>query len=642
MATRMLSRGQGAAPTGAQPSKRVDDQQVIALVDANYRHSVRHHHSFYSRLSTWYNAYRSVQKRPVQFRNNISIPFIFAMVQSDVARKVQTSLGAWPIVSFGGYAPEDSARAKKNEILISAQMKDCESIEKGIDFFLTADLYGVGIARYGWKNLTRRNRIRRREAIAPGIEVPVVHTYDAEIFNGPNWESLDPLDVKTQPGKKRISDMSWIIHEYWLDLDDMLDDARGQDPYFEPSKVRMLTQFPLDSGASSYLDFRSSTYRSEYDYMARRTEKFAKPIHIKERLGLVPDEFAPDGIRARCIAIANDRVVLKNREIPFWDQQKPFLSYSPMPDPQTFYSPGKVEIAEKLSEAANRLANQKLDVLDHIVDPQYVMSSSAGINKDNLFSRAGRVILVDGAADDSNIRPLAPDTRGFQATYAEISTLWQYMQLGGGINDIIMGLQPGERETARGFLGRQENTLTRLSMEAKLAEEQFIEPLANAFRKMDQWWLTLPYEQKILGSLSTINPITGLPYPSESTTIDYDDLAPDYRARAIGASQMMGRNVRQQNFMGLLQMMSSNPALLQLVNWANFARQAFELFDFKNVEELLVTQVPMVNQVAAESGQSPQAVAGAVSQPLDQLNPQILGQLMGQQAPQGLTNLVGT
>jgi hypothetical protein len=74
---------------------------------------------------------------------------------------------------------------------------------------------------------------------------------------------------------------------------------------------------------------------------------------------------------------------------------------------------------------------------------------------------------------------------------------------------------------------------------------------------------------------------------------------------------------------------------MQLVNWANFARQAFELFDFKNVNELLVSQVPMVNQMAQETGQSPMGVAGAVSSPLEQLSPQTLGSLMqtGNAAP---------
>lgn len=624
-----------AMPTGSAPSRTVSDTQVIGFVDDFYQHSLRSHHRFFSGLSQWYNAYRATQMRVREFRNNIAVPFIFAMVQADVARKVQTSFGMWPIVAFGGYAPEDVGRAKKNEVLVSAQMKDDDSITKAVDFFLTADLYGTAIARYGWKNITRKSRIRRLETIAPGMTIPVVDEYDAEFFNGPHWEPIDPLDVKVQPGKKRIQDMSGLVHEYWDDLDDLMDDSHYNDnPYFDPAKIRELKQYPLDSQGQSALDFRLGTYRNENDYLAQQRTKFAKPVHIKEYWGLVPSEFASDGVRTRCIAIGNDRVVLMNREMPFWDQQKPFLSYSPMPDPHNFYSMGKVEVAKPLQDAAVRLANQKLDVLDHVVDPQYVVSAAAGINKDNLFSRAGRIILVDGAADDSNFKPLSPDLQGFSATYAEINSLWQYIQLGTGNNDIIMGFQGGERETARGVLTRQENVLTRLSLEALLAETQFVEPLADAFRKMDQWWLPLPYEQKILGSIATINPGTGLPYPQEMGTVDYDDLAPDYRARAVGASQMIGRNVRQQNLMGLLQMMSSNPVLLQMVNWANFARQAFELFDFKNVDELLVSQVPAVNQLATDTAQSPMGAAGQISQVLPQLDPNVIGALMGGQAQQ--------
>jgi hypothetical protein len=120
--------------------------------------------------------------------------------------------------------------------------------------------------------------------------------------------------------------------------------------------------------------------------------------------------------------------------------------------------------------------------------------------------------------------------------------------------------------------------------------------------------------------------------------VDYDDLAADYRARATAASQMAGKASRQQNLVALLQMMSANPALLQVVNWANFARQAFDLFDFKNVNELLVSQVPQVNQMAADSGQSPEQVAGTLSQPMEQLTPEILSQFMGSQNSAPLQN----
>jgi hypothetical protein len=619
----------------------VSEGRKIELVDSRWKHSQNYNQAYLGKLQRWYDAYRGVwQGRLAAFRNNVNIPFTFAMIQSDVARKVQTSFGAWPIVSFEGYAPEDVARAKKNEVLISAQMKDASSVLKAVDFFLQADICGTGIARIGWKTLRRMTRTRRMEQVAPGFSVPVVREQETTLFDGPIWETVDRLDFGQQPGRSRIDDMGWVCHRYYVDWDDLWDDVNSETPYFDREAVMRLKAFPMGSSSQESFARRRVVFRSEYDYQARQQERFGKPVEIIEMHGLVPREFVTDNIRHRCIAVANGRVVLKDREGPL-GYQKPFFAYCPMPDPYSFDGVAKTEVAFGPQQTANRLANQKLDAIDHLIDPMYVASSQANINTQHLFTRAGRIILVDGAADESVIRPLTPDMRGLQAAYAEISQLFQFMQLGTGETETLLGGITGNtRETARGVLARQENALTRLTMESRIAEEGFIEPLANSFRDMDRKWLSMPHEVRILGSLATTNPTTGLPYEQESATLDYDDLVPDYRARAVGASQMLGRSIRQQNLIALLQMMSANQVLMQLVNWGNFARQAFDLFDFKNVDELLVRQVPAVNQIAQEGGVSPEMVASVVSSPLDQLSPEILGRL-NQTASSGLMPSLG-
>lgn len=620
-------------PTGAIPDTRqaVSSARIIELVDSRRMDSIRYNSNLFNKLKSYYETYRGLWSgRLSQFRNQLTFPFTFAMIQSDVARKVQTSFGAYPIVAFEGYAPEDVARAKKNEVLISAQMRDADSVIRAVDLFLQADICGTGVARFGWKNITRKNRYRKMEPIAPGFSVPVLHEdEDAELFNGPVWEVVDRLDFWQQPGIKRIDDMAWVIHRYWADLDDLEENAEGPQPYFDKAAVRALRDAPLQGAAYGNFIERKVAFRNEFDYTARQNERFAKPIEIWEMHGLVPGEFTNDGVRNRCIAIGNGRVVLKNREGVMANGQKPFLAYAPMPDPYSFDGIGKAEIAYGPQKTIDRIGNQKLDAIDIVLDPMWAASEGALNNQSqNLFTRAGRVLLLNGPADESSLRALVPNTQGVQMAYTEMGQLHQFMQVGMGLNDIILGMQNSERETARGTLARQENALTRLGMESSLAEAGFIEPLANAFRHMDRLWLPLPQELKILGSMALTNPITGLPYPAESVMIDYDDLAPDYRARAVGASQMMGKSVKQQNFLALFQFMSANPVLMQMVNWANFARQAFELFDFKNVDELLVQNVPMVNQMAQQTGQSPMAVAGAVSQDLPQLDPAVLGQLV--------------
>lgn len=618
----------GMGTRAPAPTARVSATRIIELVDARRQASLRYNQGLFSRLQRWYDSYKGVwQGRMASFRNNVTIPFTFAMIQRDVAGKVQASFGSWPIVTFEGYAPGDAPRAKKNEVLISAQMKDCNSVTKAVDFFLGGDICGTAISRYGWRFEQRKARMRRLEQIAPGWSVPVVREHMATVFDGPTWDPLDRLDFWQQPGKPRIDGMAWAIHRYWADLDDLLDDSRSERPYFDPAAVAALKNFPLSGSAEREFAQRKVTFRNEYDYQARASERFSKPVEIWEMHGYVPDEFAPDGVRWRCIAIGNQRVVLKNREGVMGPGELPFKTYAPMPDPYSFDGTSKAEVAFGPQQTANRLANQKLDALDSLIDPMYVASNTANINTQHLFTRAGRIILVDGDASESSIRALVPDMRGLQAAYTEIGQLFEMAQLGTGQTESLLGKSSNQAETARGFLGRQEQALTRLALETKLAEEGFIEPLANAFRHMDRLWLPMPKEVKMVGSLATTDPITGLPYQPERMSVDYDDLTPDYRARAVGASQMIGRSIRQQNLVTLLQFMSMNPALAQLVNWGNFARQAFELFDFKNIDELLVERVPAVNQLAEQNGVSPQTVANAATQRLDQLNPEMLGQL---------------
>lgn len=612
--------------------------QVIAYVDAFRQASLRYNYGLFARLQRWYDSYRGYwQGRLAQFRNNVTIPFTFAMIQADVARKVATTFGAWPIVTFEGYAPEDVARAKKNEVLISAQMKDCKSLTLAVDFMLQADISGVAIARYGWDTDYRKVDYIKYETVAPGLKIPVRHQYDAEQFNGPTWQNIDRLDFWQEPAKTKIDDMRGMIHRYWKDLDELRAEAKnakaaGEESYYDANAIELLAQAPLQGLAQQEFLARKVMFRNEYDTTARQLNRYAKPIEIWEYHGEVPPELAPDGVTRRCIAIGNGRVVLKNKPL----RRIQFLKYSPQRDPFSFDGVGKAEVAYGPQMTVNRLSNQKLDALDQLLDPVWVASNQSNINFQNLFTRAGKIILVDGPADDSNIRPLPPNLSGVQAAYTEISQLYQFMQVGLGINDIILGEQGGGRETARGYLGRQENTMTRLAFEARCLEEEFVEPLADGFRDQDRLMLDLPHEVKILGSLAQINPITGLPYQPEMATIDEDDLVPDYRARAVGASQQIARTARQQNLVSLLQMMSGNPALLQAVNWVNFARQAFELFDFKNVDELLVTQLPALNMVAGGAGTNPQALAAMTGpQGLPLLDPSLTN-AMGQSNPTGL------
>jgi hypothetical protein len=566
-----------------------------------------------------YDMYRGFyQGKYHPFRNNVHLPLLLSSVQADVAHKTATSFGVWPFVEMEGYSPDDAGTARKNTILISAQMKDDDTFRKSVDFFTSGDIYGTAILMCGWK-YSQDQRLFKEEFVNnyAGVRKFYKRKEVVTTFDGPNWEVVDILDFFPQPGVKEVRDMHWCIRRIWIDLDDVR--AMGASGVYDKKAVAELEKGGGAgwTGASSawqgYQD-RIRSFRSFIDQDLRSGEDPTdRPVEILEMWGTLPDELVPsDGIKNRVITVANGTYVLRNEPNPYWHGQLPFLTYCPIPDPHYFYGIGKVEIGEKMQAAANRFTNQKLDALDLTVDPVMLYDKQRFLDPRKLYMRAGRAIGVDGPVDDSALRPLFPDLRGMQQADVQVEQLWRWIQQGlGQVEDTTMGTaKAGGRQTAREFLGRQENITTRLLLETRIAEEGWIEPLANLFRKLNQQYLTTPHEIRIAGKDAIINSITGEKLEPEDRTVELEDLYQDYDVRAKGATQMLSKGAQQQNMANLIQMMGTNPAAAQYVNWVAMLRHMFKIFEFSNQEELLNTPEEMLQMNQAALGVAPPGGGG--------------------------------
>ena len=190
-------------------------------------------------------------------------------------------------------------------------------------------------------------------------------------------------------------------------------------------------------------------------------------------------------------------------------------------------------------------------------------------------------------------------------------------QATGQIEDVMQGLSGGRDETARGFLGRQEAASGRSIMEGRIAEKCFIEPLANEYVSLDRKYLTLPRQLLILGTNATNDPVTGQEIVMQRQTLGHPDLDPIYAARGRGAFARLGKGVRQQNKLLLMQAAASNPVVAGAVNWINFFRDIFREFEFDNVNELIATseEFERVRNLAMSNGSAPQpGLPGAPSE----------------------------
>lgn len=610
--------------------------QTIDIVISRTEYSERFFTGIRGSLPRLYDLWRGVfTGRFHPHKNNVHIPLIFGTVWADAARKVATSLNRWPILYFQGYGPEDAATARRREQLISAQMKDARAFEKEITTFVRADLYGSATSQIMWDHREEDKIIEdiARMPLSGEIVRQIKKVNNVVTFDGPNYENVDRLDFFPAPNFRTIEDMPWVVRRYFLDIDDVRAlVARGIFDKVEGARLEreggVNSQYPTDEVLIRRFQIRLGMT----DEAARWMDKYSRPIEILEMWGKVPSELAPDGVMQRVVTVANRRYLMRSKPLPFWHGKKPFINFSPMPDPHYFDAPGKAEVAEKLQIVANRYMNQTLDAADLVIDPMWFYDRNKGMNTRNMFARPGKMIGVDG---DPNriVAPMQANLQGIAVGDAKIGQMREAIQGATGIiEDAVQGLSGGDRQTAREFVGRREAAGTRLMLESRIYEETYLEPLGNMFSALNKQFLQTPRSVMILGDSATIDPVTQAQIPTSRETIQGSDLVNDYAARAVGSTAAISQAVRQQNDMQFLQILGSIPGMMGAINSVNLLRQVMRDLEFTNINELLNQNVAQNPALAQQIGQATGGEGGAENVPE---NSEVLAALEGlqQQGP---------
>lgn len=581
------------------------------LVLERFHHSQNYFSLYHQRCARWYDVYRGWWSGRYQpYRNNVVIPLLFSAVWSDVARKINVSLNTWPILAMEGGGPEDAVIARKNELLVSAQLRDSKTLQKSVDMFLTGNLYGTAICRHGWRSVEKL-LLRRDSVVVNGRRYERKADLERRlVFDGPDWEPLDVLDCFPQPGRKTIPEMDWFVFRYYLDIDDLFEMSSDENPVFDRSSVEEVRRRGISSVVQRETDTRVTMRRNPFANEQPK-EKYKRSVEILECWGRVPLDMGY-ATPHRVISLANRQVILRDRPFPLWSGEIPLLAYSPLKDPHYFTGVGKMEIGERLQITANRLANHKLDVMDQIIDPTWGVDINKIVNPAEVYTKPGHMIRTEGPSSEV-LQPLTPDLRGVQMSYSEIDQVDSWIQQGTAVvKDVAQGMG-GDRSTAREFLGRQESVSIRLLLESRMAEEMWLEPLGEAYRWHNRQFLTLPHERQILGMYGQTDPITGAPLPPESVVIDDEAVNRDYDLRARGATVTLAKSIRQQNLVMLYQTMAAQPQLAMLMNWRAFQRQMFLEFDVKNVDELTTPPPDMQMVLQAMAGGQLGGLPGAPS-----------------------------
>lgn len=556
------------------------------------------------RWDEWYKAFRShIDFDESAIRSNLVIPLIASHVEAYAPRLVGTD----PIVEVWPQGPEDVEKARQHRIKILYDWQHADIPMKLIHFAKQSLIYGTAVMKVYHrretavrvvKEMALMDRFMSTLGIPTGRRASYVDVEKlVTIYDDPDVDVLELDEFYPDPDGKCLKSCEWVIHRFKKSLWE-IERAENKDgePLYDPEVVKQLKE------EAEYGNQESPTEDSE-SLRSEREETFGS--------GSTPFTVDPQKRRFTLIEKWSDErvevVVLERPDLPPIRNErnrygmKPFVIYTPIPDPNSFYGIAASELLYSIQKELTTMHNARMDHLLQSVHMMMTIRHGSGINPRNIRIRpAGHIMLED----HEDIKFLQPPPLEF-ATYREDDNLRMWAQQVSGATDPFMGMNAAGGGTATEATILSQSSGSRASLMFKILGKQALNRLGRLLIAINRTEMTFERQLPIISAdianigvmgWETVNPadLSGGSNLDLDVKIDVSEAQPETkmfrRKELIEAIQAVGGLYGQQNM--------NHPAMETLIT------ELLDTYDIPNAR-LLVQQptVPEGAQEAAIKGQ---------------------------------------
>lgn len=551
--------------------------------------------------------YRSKIENPKEYdyMAKLFIPYSFTSVETTVPRMAEALFASEPIVAVKPWERKDVENAQIQEKLLSYQYNRMDFFNNFILLAKMCLIYGTCIGKADWRREAvykkRIKYIQELNEFGMPTEVPaldkngkvLLEKYPIEIWNDPYIYPVDIYKFFIDPRALSVEDAEYVI---------MITETTM-------AKLRYMQKMGIYKNVSKIEDIKGKT----------------KPEEGKERYSNV-DKTSPQDIsdkysdrvtlyeyweNDRVIVLAEEDIVIRDSENPYWHCKKPFISAKICPTENEFYGVGLMEMVQSLQNELNDIRNQRMDNIKLAINRTYLVDRNADIPQDMLVNEPGGAIYTN-FIDGLKILE-APDVTGQAFTEAKIIT--DDIQHTHGIYDYSKGATPKQRETATGILSLQEAANIRFKMMIMTMARNLLGKGSAIIVDLNQQYLPRGKEFRL----------TGQSFSEESYNITPEELVGRYDYEPVGASmEGLSKYARLEQLLRFRQTFVSNPSF----NINKFDKELLELLNFKDADKYFVQQMP-TGMEGMQEGQFPTSNIPQAGGIVGAMPPQGIGQPMG-------------
>ena len=349
---------------GSMVTVDVDKEADIAGYVKSYKTKIRQNRK--TKEDIWtecWRLYRGIEdwSDKEEWQSKIVVPKSFNSIEQATSVIKRFLMSSDHVFSYDPVNPDDlitGVRAEQFTDLVKYFLEDANYIDEFALGLKSGFITGVGVWKLWWGYKPRLvTQIQR--GMDPQTGQPMNQVVQQEVQEGKLFiRAIDPYNFFWLPGS-RFNEWVGTIEDIKMPRWELMELA--QQGVFGPDgveKVKKLGTNTTDTDAGQKRQMERFQERPNgdegpnEDTNSVRLTEFYGPLVLK------------DGVQKNyhCL-IANDTVVLKAQENPFWHRKPPYVAFSPLTLPFRTEGVGLVEMVRQVDKAINKLSNLSVDTL---------------------------------------------------------------------------------------------------------------------------------------------------------------------------------------------------------------------------------------------------------------------------------------
>jgi len=584
---------------------------MVTFVKDEFLRYYKFHEDRYESASKVIDQWNNVPpSKSVDWMNQVHCPITFASEQTVTPRIFSALFPNDSPLDVAVYGDTDEQQGILIKDTLKHYFRIADVMGESLSALTQNTLIGTGYveAPYLYRKAWQVNRLGDR--------------YLAVVDRRPDCKSVNFFEMYPHPAKLKMDDGLPLIRRRYCDAEYLKRLAESPEAKFENLAEALKTE-STRSETTDFVDTKGSSLdvkkRDEYElleYWGPWDESYKQDDQVRTKKA-VP----------YWITIVNRSVKVRGIPNPYNFQHPPYCKFTLFSESQpSWFGVGIGTVGRPTQERLNKIINQRLDNVDLVLNKQgFYNGNDPLINTKKLqISKPGQWHKVSDTVN--SIRWMdTPDVTA--SSYKEEELAKADYREATGASAPLMPTEKNQTETAAGINLLQGAAGIRFRPVLKKIETDFIANLASIFLSHLQQFMVLPEWIKITSNDGKSIPVL----------VNPEDLQAKIQVIPTGISETLNKETQIGQLLRFKEVSANDPT----INQAELNRRIAELMGFKNIQDIIVQQQPVVmgqGQLPPDAQQYIQKrVAEGAS--LEQIKLELMGQPQGPEGQEPQVNV---